>query len=296
MFHSLRGFTNRNHPIGLVCGLDADCAAGPQYSGRDLPGGAEHGIRAAGTDAPAVMTLTRALADRIASVAQLLNTEEKPDEALRRLTDLGVELVPGCAAAAVTIAAGSQALTFAASDARIDKLHRLQFDRGAGPVVESLRHNEPRRIDDTAAEPRWPAFCRAAAKVGIASCLVLPLRTDRRPAGAVALYGQERHAFEGAAHDIALTFAAQGGTAMHNAAQYRECRQMLNNLHIALASQATIEQAKGILHAEYGVPPEEAFQLLSRVSQNTNRKVREISADLVEGRIDRETFRPVGGE
>jgi AmiR/NasT family two-component response regulator len=33
---------------------------------------------------------------------------------------------------------------------------------------------------------------------------------------------------------------------MRNAAQYRECRRTLDNLHIALASQATIEQAKGI--------------------------------------------------
>jgi GAF domain-containing protein len=243
-----------------------------------------------------VVTVTRALADRIAGVAQLLKSEEMPDEALRRLTDLGVDLVPGCTAAAVTIAAGGKALTFAASDPRIDELHRLQFDGGEGPVVETLLHNEPRRVDDTAGEPRWPAFCRAAAKAGFGSCLVLPLRTDRRPAGAVALYGQERHVFQGAAHDIALTFAAQGGSAVHNAAQYRECRQMINHLHIALESQATIEQAKGILHAEFGVPPEEAFQLLSRVSQNTNRKVREISADLVEGRIDREKFRPVRDE
>jgi GAF domain-containing protein len=159
--------------------------------------------------------------------------------------------------------------------------------------VETLLHNEPRRVDDTAGEPRWPAFCRAAAKAGFGSCLVLPLRTDRRPAGAVTLYGQERRVFQGAAHDIALTFATQGGSAVHSAAQYRECRQMINHLYIALESQATIEQAKGILHAEFGVPPEEAFQLLSRVSQNTNRKVREISADLVEGRIDREKFRPV---
>ena len=52
----------------------------------------------------------------------------------------------------------------------------------------------------------------AAEKAGFRSCLVLPLRTDRRPAGAVALYGQERHVFQGAAHDIALTFAAQGGS------------------------------------------------------------------------------------
>jgi GAF domain-containing protein len=148
--------------------------------------------------------------------------------------------------------------------------------------LETLQHNEPRRVDDTAGEPRWPAFCRAAEKAGFGSCLVLPLRTDRRPAGAVALYGQERHVFQGAAHDIALTFAAQGGTAMRNAALYQECRRMTDNLHTALESRAIIEQAKGVLHAEFGVPPEEAFQLLSRVSQNTNRKVREISADLLE--------------
>jgi GAF domain-containing protein len=242
-----------------------------------------------------MVTVTRELADRIAGVAQLLKTEEMPDEALRRLTELGVDLIPGCTAAALTITGGSQALTFAASDPRIDELHR-QFDGGEGPVRETLQHNEPRRVDDTAGEPRWPAFCRAAAEAGFGSCLVLPLRTDRRPSGAVALYAQERHIFQGSAHDIALTFAAQGGTAVRNAAQYRQCRQMINNLHIALESRATIEQAKGILNAEFSVPPEEAFQLLIRVSQNTNRKVREISADLVEGRIDREQFRPAGEE
>lgn len=48
--------------------------------------------------------------------------------------------------------------------------------------------------------------------------------------------------------------------------------------------------------ARIRMTPEEAFQLLSRVSQNINRKVREISADLVQGRIDREMFRPVQGE
>ena len=46
-----------------------------------------------------------------------------------------------------------------------------------------------------------------------------------------------------------------------------------------------IEQAKGVLHAELGVSPEEAFGLLSRYSQNTNQRVRRIAAALVEGRI-----------
>jgi GAF domain-containing protein len=232
-----------------------------------------------------MVTVTREFADRVAEVARLLKEDEVPDEALRRLTSLGVELVPGGTAAAVTVAMPRGALTFAASDPRLDELHRLQFDSGDGPVVETLRHNEPRRVDDTAAELRWPAFCQAAAEAGLCSCLALPLRTDRQPSGAVALYAEEPNVFRGAAHDIALLFAAQGGTAVHNASLYSACRRMVNNLHAGLEARAVIEQAKGILHAELGVSPDEAFRLLSRYSQNTNRRVRRLAADLVRGRV-----------
>ncbi|MGH3234603.1 MAG: GAF and ANTAR domain-containing protein [Streptosporangiaceae bacterium] len=239
-----------------------------------------------------MVQVTRALAERISQVARLLETDEDSDAALRRLTDLGVELVPGGTAVAVTVAADQQALTFAASDSRVDELHRLQVDAAQGPLVETLRHNEPRHVEDTASERRWPAFCQAAARVGFGSCLVLPLRTDRRPAGAIALYGREPNAFRGGSYDLAVLFAAQGGTALHNAALHRACLEMIRNLHTALESRAIIEQAKGILHAEYGVSPEEAFRLLSRMSRSTNRKVREIAAELVRGGIDRGQFRP----
>jgi GAF domain-containing protein len=239
-----------------------------------------------------MITVTREFADRVADVAQLLEGDEIPDEALDRLTALAAELVPGGTAAAVTIAMASGALTFAASDQRLEELHRLQVDGDGGPVVESLRHSEPRRVDDTTAECRWPGFCRAAADAGFASCLVLPLRTDRQPAGVVALYGHEPNVFRGAAHDIALLVAAQGGTAVHNAALYGTCRRMVESLHAGLESRAVIEQAKGMLHAELGVSPAEAFRLLSRYSQNTNQRVRKISAALVQGRIAAAEFRP----
>lgn len=238
-----------------------------------------------------MVAVSRELADRVAEVARLLADDEVLDEALHRLTKLGVDLVPGGTAAAVTIAAGDSALSFAASDQRLDELHRLQFDGGDGPVAETLRHNEPRRVDDTSTERRWPVFCRAAATAGFGSCLVLPLRTDRQPAGAVALYGQQPHMFRGAAHDIALLFAAQGGTAVRNAALYRACRRMVDKLHAGLESRAVIEQAKGVMHAALGISPDEAFHLLSRFSQNTNQRVRKVSADLVRGRIAPEDIR-----
>jgi hypothetical protein len=51
-------------------------------------------------------------------------------------------------------------------------------------------------------------------------------------------------------------------------------------------------QAKGVLHAELGVSPDEAFRLLSSYSQNNNQRVRKISAGLVEGRIAAAELRP----
>jgi GAF domain-containing protein len=232
-----------------------------------------------------MVTVARDFADRLADVARLLDQDDVQDDTLRRLTGLGVELVPGGTAAAVTIAAGRGGLTFAASDPRVEELHDRQFGGGQGPVVETLRHNEPRRVDDTAAERRWPGFCRAAHAAGFRSLLALPLRTDRQPAGTVVLYGPEPNAFRGAAHDIALLFAAQGGTVVVNDRLYQACRRMVGNLHAGLESRAVIEQAKGVVHADLGVSPAEAFGLLRRYSQNTNQRVRKISADVVHGRL-----------
>jgi hypothetical protein len=50
-----------------------------------------------------MVTVSRVLAERVAEVAGLLEVDEPPAEAVRRLALLGVDLVPGTTAAAVTI-------------------------------------------------------------------------------------------------------------------------------------------------------------------------------------------------
>jgi len=236
-----------------------------------------------------VVTVTREFAERIAAMADLLLSDDDADAPLSQLADFALELVPGSAAAGVVVA-GEHAWTYATSDSSISGLHRSQLESGTGPVAEALRFGEARRVDDTRQEDRWPEVCSAMTAEGLLSCLILPLRTDREPGGAIALYGTEPGAFSGAGHDVALLFAAQGGVAMRNASLYRNCRRMVENLHLALESRAVIEQAKGILVAEYGYPPDVAFKRLSVLSQNTNRKVKDIAADLVAGRIQRRQF------
>jgi AmiR/NasT family two-component response regulator len=50
-----------------------------------------------------------------------------------------------------------------------------------------------------------------------------------------------------------------------------------------MATRSVIEQAKGVLVAQQGCTPDEAFDLLVRASQAGNRKLREVAAALVEG-------------
>ena len=239
-----------------------------------------------------MIKVTRELAERMAQVADLLVSEDFADGPVRQLADLSLELIPGSAAAGV-VAAGDAAWTHAASSPSVAELHQHQLRSGDGPVAEALRYGEARRIDDASGEERWPEICRMMAQERLMSCLVLPLRTDRSPGGALAIYGQDPDTFTGASHDLALLFAAQGGVAVRNATAYRGCRKLVENLQTALASRAVIEQAKGIIVAECGVTPEVAFKRLSALSQNSNRKLREIAADVVEGRIHRDQF---GGE
>lgn len=242
-------------------------------------------MRTSGNEADMV-TVTRELAERIAALAELLASDESSDAELRQLSSLSLELVPGSAAVGVVVA-GDNTWLFSASDATIAGLHRMQLGNGNGPVAEALRFGEARRIDDASTEDRWPGICSAMMTEGLLSCLVLPLRTDREPGGVLVLYGRERGCFAGTGHDLALLFAAQGGVALRNATMYRNCRRLVDNLRIALESRAVIEQAKGILVAEYGYSPDVAFERLSRLSQNTNRKLKDIAADLVAGKINR---------
>jgi GAF domain-containing protein len=238
-----------------------------------------------------MVRVTRQLAERIAELTRLLLDDEGTDVPLQQLTELALELIPGSSAAGVVAATDGSWIVTGAPEGIAD-LHRQQLQSGSGPLLEALRYGEARRVDDVEQELRWPDACRALAGLGLRSCLTVPVRTDRKPGGALAVYGRRPDAFAGAGQDIALLFAAQGGVAIRNATAYRSCRELVTNLHAALESRAVIEQAKGILVAEHGCDPEVAFKELSRVSQRTNRKVREISAELVAGRIDRAQFRP----
>jgi AmiR/NasT family two-component response regulator len=54
------------------------------------------------------------------------------------------------------------------------------------------------------------------------------------------------------------------------------------HLQKAMQNRAVIEQAKGIIMGERRCTPDQAFAVLTKLSQDTNRKLRDVATDLVE--------------
>ena len=80
-----------------------------------------------------------------------------------------------------------------------------------------------------------------------------------------------------------LLAAALESDAKHAAEiqQLREVQDDVANLRLALESRDLIGQAKGVLMATLGCSADEAFALITTQSQQENRKVVAIAADIV---------------
>jgi GAF domain-containing protein len=99
--------------------------------------------------------------------------------------------------------------------------------------------------------------------------------------GALNIYATQPAIFDRNAIEMARTFAGYAAVAIANARLYQRTATLAEHMRRAMESRAVIEQAKGILIAQQHCTPEQAFDLLVRLSQSTHRKLRDCAADLV---------------
>ena len=76
------------------------------------------------------------------------------------------------------------------------------------------------------------------------------------------------------------TFTPDDASTVHT--DLDDCNDEVEDLRATLRSGPAIDQAKGILIAEQGCTPDEAFDMLSAASQRENRKVRDIAEAMVD--------------
>jgi AmiR/NasT family two-component response regulator len=80
---------------------------------------------------------------------------------------------------------------------------------------------------------------------------------------------------------LAQTFAGYAAVALANAHLYDTQASLAQHMQAAMENRAVIEQAKGIIMGDRRCSPDEAFQILAKLSQDTNRKLRDVATALV---------------
>ncbi len=201
---------------------------------------------------------------------------------LERVAELAKRTIPGAREVSVTlIRGGKDAHTAAFTGDLALRLDEWQYEHGHGPCLDAAASTTTLSVPDMTTESRWPDWSDRAVKAGAHSSLSIGLPIEEAVSGALNIYATAPEAFDDDAVILAQTFSGYAAVALANAHLYNAQATLAHHMEAAMASRAVIEQAKGIIMGERRCSPDEAFAILTEVSQDTNRKLRDVAAALV---------------
>lgn len=211
-------------------------------------------------------------------VANIQREQSGTASGLRELLENGVHHVSGAQYAGITLAEKSESVTNVVATHRYPMvLDDIQNSSGEGPCLAAAWEHHVMHIADLNSEQRWLRYRRLALEqTPIRSILSYELFVDGSSMAALNFYAGRPHAFNEESVEIGTVFAT------HVALAWSMMRRQ-DQFRSALASRDIIGQAKGIIMERFGINAVEAFQLLTRVSQQSNVKLIDIARALVDG-------------
>lgn len=205
--------------------------------------------------------------------------EAEPDFAavMDRIVTSTVTELSGAVGAAITLLERGRVTSPAHSSELAGKVGVIQSETGEGPCVDTAREEVTIRVDDLSTSDTWPTFAARAVDLGIKSLLSFQLFVGRDSMGALDVYSDRVNGFDAVDEETGLLLASHAALTMNSARQ-------VSTLETALTTRDLIGQAKGILMERFQLDSTRAFDVLNRLSQHTNRKLRDIAQEVVTSR------------
>jgi transcriptional regulator with GAF, ATPase, and Fis domain len=229
---------------------------------------------------PSQHDAVQSLIDEFASIARRVHTSDEFDESLGRITATAQQSVGGCEAASISLIAKDRPVTFGATDTLAFDGDQIQYDEGEGPCMDAALQETWVSTPDLAADPRWPrSAARLSAQLGVRSMFSCRMALDaspRKTLGGLNLYATSPDAFTTKDQMLAILLSSLGAVVIDSARQQEQLRA-------AIASRQVIGEAVGILRVQSNLTSNQAFEMLSRASQRTNVKLRDLAKQISTG-------------
>ncbi|MBZ9639386.1 GAF and ANTAR domain-containing protein [Streptomyces sp. PSKA30] len=216
----------------------------------------------------------REFAEQMAELARHLLAQSSPQDTLDEIASSAVELIEGCEAAGVLALRKGRAVTLSSYGDMGKESDRLQGELREGPCFDAARRTDGERLfritDMTKPQPHWPRFAPAARQLGVGSMMGFLLYTQEEDFGALNFYSSRPGVFGPESETAGWLLASHAAVALASA-------RTVDQLEHALDTRHAIGEAMGILRERHHLSEEEAFDVLRRISQTHNVKLRDVA-------------------
>lgn len=196
---------------------------------------------------------------------------------LASVTAAAVDLIEGIDYADVLMISEGRFQSMTPTNPMVIELDELQMTSEQGPCLVAAGGDSIVRSADLRSDERWPLFAAGAVERGVHSILSFQLYTHEKGAGALNLFGRAPRVFDSESETTGAMLATQAAVAIIADDHHHQFQS-------ALASRDLIGQAKGMIMERYGIDAVAAFNMIRKLSQDTNEKVTHVAQRIVEVR------------
>jgi GAF domain-containing protein len=215
---------------------------------------------------------------RVAELVQGLHNrpDTDSDTVVAELAEHAAAEIPGALYAGITLTRNAKHIETPATTHHwpllLDKIQQRYLE---GPCLTAAWEEKTIHVRDLETETRFPNYRRdALAETPIRSIMAFQLFIADESLGALNVYAEEPNAFSDESRTLGLIFAAHSSVAWNSARRESQFQK-------ALASRDVIGQAKGMIMERYRVDAVQAFELLRKLSQDSNVPLIRVATDLV---------------
>ncbi|MGE0780241.1 GAF and ANTAR domain-containing protein [Mycolicibacterium sp.] len=215
---------------------------------------------------------------RVAELVQGLHARPDADSetVIAELAEHAAVEIPGAQYAGITVTRDAKHIETPAATHHwpllLDKIQQRHLE---GPCLTAAWDEKTVHVADLETDERFPNYRRdALTETPIRSIMAFQLFIAGQTIGALNVYSEQPDVFGPESRTLGLIFAAHSSVAFNSARRDEQFRR-------ALTSRDIIGQAKGMIMERYGVDAVQAFELLRKLSQDSNVPLAKVAADLV---------------
>lgn len=214
------------------------------------------------------------------SMAEVVYSGESYESVHDALCRSAVSFIDGCDHASLMLRRNGRNTTAAASDEVARRIDQLENALGQGPCLDAMDDSEPDQhiCSDLTTGSSWPELAaRILEETDVKGMAGFRIRQDGQKVGALNVFSDTAGALTDHSLDQAIMLAAFASVALAALERGEEA----STLRRGLESNREIGKAIGLLMAMHGIGDDQAFQMLSTVSQEMNVKLAEVASQVI---------------